>query len=156
MASTGTGPRGRTRLVALAVRWVRWGTVGTLGLGVQLTTLLALVRIPGIHYVAATFMAVTGAIVHNFLWHERWTWADRPSRDLGDRLIRFARFTAVTGLVSIAGNVALTATYVEYLRLPLVSANLLAVASISALNFAAAHHLVFFGRGVVRDIGGSR
>jgi putative flippase GtrA len=144
------------RLGALAARWVRWGAVGTLGLGLQLTTLVALIRVPGVHYLTATFMAVAGAIVHNFLWHERWTWADRPSRNLGHRLTRFARFTAITGLVSIAGNVALTATYVEYLKLPLLAANLLAVASISAVNFAAAHHLVFFGPSVARDMGGRR
>jgi len=149
-------PSGRGRLVALVRRWARWGTVGTLGLGVQTVTLLALARIPGLHYLIATFMAVAGAIVHNFLWHERWTWADRPSRGIAHRLTRLGRFTVVTGLMSIVGNVALTAAYVEHLGLPLLRANLLAVASISLLNFAAAHRLVFLTRGIPVDAGDPR
>jgi len=30
-------------------------------------------------YVLATLVAVESAILHNFFWHERWTWADRRS-----------------------------------------------------------------------------
>lgn len=146
----------RGRLTAFVARWARWAAVGTLGLGVQVTTLLALVRIPGVHYVLATVMAVSGAIVHNFLWHERWTWSDRPPRGLGHRLTRLGRFTAVTGLLSIVGNVALTAAYVEHFGLPLLRANLLAVASISLLNFVAAHRLVFWNQHVVVEPGDLR
>jgi putative flippase GtrA len=148
--------RGRAHLALLALRWARWGTVGTLGLGVQAVTLLALARVPGLHYLAATFMAVSGAIVHNFIWHERWTWGDQPSLDLVHRLARLGRFTAVTGLMSIVGNVGLTAAYVERFGLPLLRANLLAVATISLVNFLAAHRFVFFAQGIVGDVGDPR
>jgi putative flippase GtrA len=143
-------------LAGLARRWARWSAVGALGLVVQAATLLALARVPGVHYLVATLLAVLGAVVHNFLWHERWTWADRPSPDVRQRLWRFARFTTVTGVLSVAGNVALTATYVEYLKLPLLAANLLAVLSIGMLNFLATHRLVFLAPSVVGDLRGSR
>jgi putative flippase GtrA len=44
---------------------------------------------------------VEAAIVHNFLWHERWTGAigGRNGRDL-----RVVRFHGAIGLVSILGN----------------------------------------------------
>src|SRR5436190_21825889 len=63
----------------------------------------------GLPYLLATALAVEGAILHNFVWHERWTWADRvvthgaglkgrhydvPSRH--GRLVRFARFNGAT------------------------------------------------------------
>ena len=59
-------------------------------------------------------------MLHNFVWHERWTWRDRagggPARLLG----RLARFHAGAGIVSLAGNVAITVALVEWLHVPVV------------------------------------
>ncbi|HJW10604.1 MAG TPA: hypothetical protein VJ598_02390, partial [Albitalea sp.] len=53
------------------------------------------------------------------------------------------RFNGSTAVISIAGNVALMALFAGWLRLPLLAANLLAVLTLSALNFLAADRLVF-------------
>ncbi len=58
--------------------WVRFNAVGIIGLVVQLLVLAVLLRF-GLHYLVATTVAVEAAVLHNFLWHERWTWSERAS-----------------------------------------------------------------------------
>src|SRR5882762_9967211 len=85
-------------------------TVGVLGFVVQMTALAGLLA-AGWPYLAATAVAVEAAVLHNFLWHERWTWGDRTAGTPG-AAARLARFNLTTGMTSIGGNVAFTALYV--------------------------------------------
>jgi putative flippase GtrA len=61
------------------MRFVRFNIVGAGGLLLQLALLDGLVR-AGVPLVAATLMACEAAILHNFVWHDRWTFADRKSQ----------------------------------------------------------------------------
>jgi len=145
-------------------RTARFAWVGVGGFVVQSLALQALATV-GLPYPLATALAVEAAILHNFLWHTRWTWADRlVPREAGlkacsyesvgscesacghVRLNRFLRFNGATALISIAGNVALMAVFVGWLHWPLLLANLLAVLALSVLNFLSADRLVFTGR----------
>ena len=134
-------------------RALRFVSVGAGGFVVQALTLSALVA-GGVPYPLATAVAVEAAILHNFLWHERWTWADRAPGKAGpkargherardERLTRFVRFNGATAAISIAGNVALMRLFVGWLRMPLLAANLLAVLTLSVLNFVAADRFAF-------------
>ena len=116
-------------------------TVGALGFVVQMTALAGLLA-AGWPYLAATAVAVEAAVLHNFLWHERWTWGDRTAGATG-AAARLARFNLTTGLTSIGGNVAFTALYVGAFGLHPVVANVLAVASTAAANFLIADRCVF-------------
>ena len=120
-------------------RAARFAWVGAGGFVVQVAALHALAA-AGLPYPFATALAVEAAILHNFLWHERWTWADRPSEG---RLRRLMRFNGSTALISIGGNVALMALFVGQLQLPLLPANLLAVLTLSVVNFLSVDRLVF-------------
>jgi putative flippase GtrA len=119
-------------------RFVRFNVVGIVGLVVQLGALIAFDRM-GIPIVPATALAVEAALLHNFFWHERWTWAGVTS---GSRAGRLARFHASNGVLSIAGNIALTSALV-HAGAPLVVANVAAVLMCALLNFATAHVWVF-------------
>ena len=137
-------------------RAARFVWVGAGGFVVQALTLQALAA-AGVAYPIATALAVEAAIIHNFLWHERWTWADRTmSRGAGlqacsyervasnrQRLARLLRFNGATAVISIAGNVALMGLFVGSFHLPLLPANLLAVLTLSVLNYVSADRLVF-------------
>ena len=133
-------------------RVARFAWVGAGGFAVQAAALYALTA-AGLSYPVATVIAVEAAILHNFLWHERWTWADRHAPAEADlearshewlpRLSRLLRFNGSTAIVSIAGNVALMWLFVGRLRLPLLAANLLAVLTLGVLNFVSADRLVF-------------
>jgi putative flippase GtrA len=123
------------------VRFWRFNAVGAAGLAVQLAVLALLVH-AGIHYLAATAMAVEAAILHNFVWHERWTWADRPA-DRRTRLTRLLRFHALNGGVSLAGNLVVMRILVGLLGLSPLPANLAAVSSCAVLNFLLSDRAVF-------------
>src|SRR5271166_4556903 len=74
------------------VRWLKFNAVGALGIGVQLAVLLTLKSGFHLSYLPATALAVEAAILHNFLWHERYTWADQVQRSWRKSLPRFLRF----------------------------------------------------------------
>ncbi|MDR1989084.1 MAG: GtrA family protein [Acidobacteriaceae bacterium] len=112
-------------------------TVGAGGFLVQLFVLTALTRR---HWpiAATTALAVEAAVLVNFFWHERWTWRDRR----GSRGPRLLQFHVTSGFLSVAGNVAVTLALTR-IGVPLLVANAVAVAAMSALNYAAADRWVF-------------
>jgi len=122
-------------------RWLLFNTVGILGFGVQLLALAGLMRL-GVHYLAATTLAVEAAILQNFVWHEQWTWRDRTSTRAG-RVERLWRFHLLNGIVSLVGNAALMRLLVGELGLPVVPANAVAVLACSTINYLAANRLVW-------------
>jgi putative flippase GtrA len=123
-------------------RAARFAWVGAGGFVVQALTLHGLAA-AGLPYPVATAVAVEAAILHNFAWHEGWTWNDRAAA--GRRLDRLVRFNGATALISIGGNVALMGLLAGYFGLPLLPANLLAVLALSVVNFLSADRLVFTG-----------
>ncbi|MCY4119585.1 MAG: GtrA family protein [Acidobacteria bacterium] len=123
-------------------RWLAFNAVGTMGVAVQLTVLLSLTEALGFDYRIATVLAVESAILHNFVWHERWTWRDRR-RDVRGRWLRLAWFNLVTGAFSISSNVGFTALYVNTLGVHYAIANLMAIATCSLLTFVANDRFVF-------------
>lgn len=91
---------------------------------------------------AATAASVIAAVVHNFLWHERWTWADRGG-DVAVRLRRFAGYLATTGATSVLSNVLFVAVLAGSCALPPWVAVSLAVVSTSVVNFLISDRLIF-------------
>jgi putative flippase GtrA len=63
------------------VRWCKFNFVGGIGIGVQFAALFLLKSVLHFDYLAATAIAVEAAVVHNFVWHEQFTWADRTKLD---------------------------------------------------------------------------
>jgi len=62
------------------VRFLRFNAVGAMGIAVPIASLALLVSGLGVHYLPATAIAIELSLLHNFLWHERWTWRDRTER----------------------------------------------------------------------------
>lgn len=124
-----------------AERAVRFGGVGLLGVAVQLAAITLLADGADLHYALATPAAVGAALVHNFLWHRRWTWRDRQTT--GSAAAEFGRFVAANGLVSLAGNTLLMALLVGVAGLATLPANVLSIAACTVVNFHVADSLVF-------------
>jgi putative flippase GtrA len=124
------------------MRWIKFNTVGIGGAAVQLCVLWMLQRYTSISSVFAIIVAVEIAILHNFVWHEIWTWRGQPAADRGRRL---ARFHLANGVMSIVSNVVLTYFYKEIAGLPLLVANLAAILTAALLNFWVAQAWVFRG-----------
>lgn len=120
--------------------------VGALGFVCQLAVLQALTS-AGVPVAAAAAAAVAAAVGHNFLWHRRWTWRDRGAPPAG-AAVQFARFAGLNGLVSLVGNVAITAG-LAHAGVPVLAANVAAVGVCAAANFLLADRLVFIAAGLV-------
>ena len=126
----------------LGRRWLKFHFVGALGIGVQLAA-LSLLTAAGVEYLAATALAVEAAVVHNFLWHERLTWRDRAAPLLGQLPGRFLRFQLANGAISLLGNLLGMRLLVGVVHLPVMGANLGAIAACAAVNFVVSDRLVF-------------
>ena len=128
----------------LLIRWLKFSAVGWLGVTVQLTMLTLLTGSLDVHYLVGTALAVECAILHNFFWHERWTWRDRGLLGRPGRLSRLLRFNVASGSLSITGNVVFMSLFVGQLGLHYLVGNLLSIASCALLNFLISDRLVFF------------
>jgi putative flippase GtrA len=122
-------------------RFARFATVGALGFVLQLAA-IAFLTTAGWPYLPAAAIAVELAAVHNFCWHERWTWRDRamPRRAVGRRL---ADYHLTTVSSAVAGNVMLTGAFVEVFGAPPLLANVAAVCILACAGFAVADRWVF-------------
>jgi putative flippase GtrA len=123
------------------VRFLRFNTVGAAGIGVQLPVLWLLADVAHVHYLIATPAAVGLAVVHNFIWHWRWTWCDRTRA--GGLTATFARFAIANGAVSLAGNLAVMVTLVSGAHVEPVVASAAAIGVCGLLNFWLGDAVVF-------------
>ena len=122
--------------------WLKFNAVGIAGVGVQLAA-LGIFR-SGLKWPipVATVAAVECAVLHNFFWHERWTWAHR-GLEMAGMLRRLLRFNLSNGLISIVGNVALMELFAVRLHLNYMLSNLIAIGACSLINFLVSDKLVF-------------
>jgi putative flippase GtrA len=125
---------------AVLQRFAKFSAVGAGGVIVQTVMLGCLLRIAGVHYLVATAAAVEASVLHNFVWHRRWTWADRPRARAAISLLKF---NATNGAASLIGNLGLMFFLVGSLHLNPLAANLITIAICSLANFALADRFVF-------------
>ena len=126
----------------LLLRWLKFNAVGAVGIAVQLAALALFKSGLGWPLEYATSAAVEVAVLHNFFWHERWTWRERRG-GWREALSRLVRFNLTTGLLSIVANVVFTRLLVDRFRVPYLAANLMAIALTSIGNFLVSEYLVF-------------
>ena len=124
---------------SITMRWLKFNLVGGIGIAVQLLALVLLKAVLQVNYLVATALAVETAVIHNFLWHERFTWADRT----GAGFTRFLKFNLTTGLFSIGGNLLLMKLLVGFGHLNYLPANGIAITACSVVNFLVSDGFVF-------------
>jgi dolichol-phosphate mannosyltransferase len=126
------------------LHWLKFNVVGLLGFALQTAVLFLLTHTAySISYLAATAVAVELAVLNNFVWHQRWTWSDRPAATRRETWRRLAKFNVTTGLVSLTGNLVLMSILVGRFGLPITSANVITVAACSLLSFFLADRIAF-------------
>ena len=133
----------QTKRTRTFLRWMKFNAVGGLGIVVQLAALALLRSLLKLDYLLATGLAVEIAVIHNFLWHERFTWADRPAARPFRSLVRLIKFNASNGAVSIIGNLLVMRLLVGELKLNYVVSNLVAIVGCSLVNFLLGDRFVF-------------
>jgi putative flippase GtrA len=153
------------------VRWCKFNLVGAMGIVVQVAALFLLKSVLHFDYLLATAIAVEAAVVHNFVWHEQFTWADRvralaptPAPGVeahrmsrfvaalkrgatqtlrGQSARRLVRFNLTNGAVSILGNLALMKVMVGLGHMNYLLANGMSITLCSAANFLVSEEWVF-------------
>ena len=120
-------------------RWMRFNAIGMMGALVQLLALRVLLS-TGMHYLVATALAVELAMLNNYFWHLKWTWTDRSFQG---RVRAFVRLHVANGTVSIISNVLLMRLLAGQLHFPPLPANLIAITSMSVVNFMLGDRWVF-------------
>jgi putative flippase GtrA len=125
---------------ALSIRWLKFNAVGGMGIIVQLAGLAILKGALHLGYLPATALAVEAAVLHNFVWHERFTWADRFH---GNSLRRLLKFNLTTGMFSIAGNLLIMKWLIESLGMQYLLANAVSIAACSLANFVVSDRAIF-------------
>lgn len=130
------------------VRWCKFNLVGGIGIVVQFAALFLLKSVLHFNYLGATAIAVEAAVVHNFVWHEQFTWADRTKSDRAQSswphsLTRLLRFSLTNGAVSILGNLALMRVMVGQGHMNYLLANAIAIILCSLANFLVSETWVF-------------
>lgn len=123
------------------LRWMKFNLVGAMGMALQLAALAIFNRLSHGRYLLASAAAVELTLLHNFVWHLRYTWHDRSDR--GSKSTQLARFHLSNGLVSMLGNLVLMRLFVQQEHLPLLLANGLAILCCSVVNFCLGHLWVF-------------
>lgn len=126
----------------MIVRWLKFNAVGATGIVVQLVVLALLKSGLGLDYLIATAIAVEIAVLNNFYWHVRWTWADRHA-PFSETLKRCLRFHLANGLLSLVSNLVLMKLLVGRFAVPYLIANLIAIGLTAIANFVASEFFVF-------------
>jgi len=127
------------------VRWAKFNAIGVLGMAVQLGALALLDRWMRGRYLIASGLALEVTLLHNFVWHVRYTWRDRCAE--GSRLGQLVRFQLSNGLVSMIGNLVLMRLLVREARMPVLAANAVAIVCCSVANYCLGDRWAF-GAGV--------
>ena len=125
------------------IRWGKFNLVGAMGMGVQLGALALLNRWMAGHYLYASAAAIEITLLHNFVWHLRYTWSAR--RDDTTWLRQLVRFHLSNGMVSMAGNLVLMRLLVREARMPVLVANGMAIVCCSVVNFCLGDCWAFAG-----------
>ncbi|HVZ17032.1 MAG TPA: GtrA family protein [Terriglobales bacterium] len=128
---------------ALLQRWIKFHMVGLVGMCVQLTILPLLKSGLGLEYMPATVLAVEAAVLHNFAWHEKFTWRDRASVHYSEVVKRLLRFNLTTGMISIVGNILIMRFLVGQEHMAYMMANVIAIGCCSIANFLCSEVIVF-------------
>lgn len=141
------------------IRCLKFNLVGGIGVVVQFGALFVLKGVLNFPYLAATAIAVEAAVIHNFVWHERFTWADRLgigrsrthceqtklilSETWRDSVRRLLRFQLANGAVSLVGNLALMKVMVGLKHMNYLAANAIAILLCALANFLVSDEWVF-------------
>ncbi len=128
----------------LAGRWFKFHAVGAFGVLVQMVSLAFFHESIGWNISLATVAAVEVAILHNFVWHFRWTWGEANLQlDARAILQRLWQYNLTYSLISMTTNLGFTHLYMNAFGLHYLVANLLAIGTGGIANFVAGEFLVF-------------
>lgn len=106
----------------------------------QLSVLHVAHKVFEVHYLLATALAVETTLIHNFIWHECWTWKMRGQPGIG---MRFVRYQFGTGSVAMTSNLFGMRFFMGQMGLHHLIASPLSIMTSGIINFCLGEFFVF-------------
>jgi dolichol-phosphate mannosyltransferase len=117
------------------LRILKFGFVGFLGILVNMGILYILTEIFGIYYLISGIFAVELSILHNFLWHNFWTFKDRENNFINS-LIKYN----LSCLISLVINVLVLYVLTQYFGIYYLISNFIGIVCGFLTNFLLSNH----------------
>lgn len=130
-------------ILARGQRFGKFNLVGLLGAALQVILLWALTRWFHLSIIAATLLAVEIVVLHNFVWHMKFTWRDRALKTAREKTIALLRFHAGNACISMIGNTIVMYLLTQRCRMPVLPSSAAAIAACAILNFLVADRWVY-------------
>ena len=121
-------------------RFARFFVVGASGVVVNEGILILLTRLLGFHYAIASLFAIELSILSNFALNNAWTWSDRRTGTLGERLVKYH---LVAGFTAIIANWCLLIFLTGFFGIDYRVSNLFGIGAGMILNFVLNHKWTF-------------
>jgi dolichol-phosphate mannosyltransferase len=117
-------------------RFLRFAAVGLSGLVVDMGALYLLFDVLGMGLTRSAILAAELAIINNFVWNDRWTFADLSQKQRSKRMTikRFLKFNVIC-VMGLILKVLLLNFFFNGLHLSPYVANFLAIAVVTFWNF---------------------
>jgi putative flippase GtrA len=119
-----------TREPANWIQLFKFGLVGASGYAINLITFALLVRVAGVHHIAAAILSFCIAVTNNFVLNRLWTFRARG----GHAGFQAARFFAVS-VGGLGVNLVVLYGLVDLANAPAVASQAIAVAIAMPVNF---------------------
>lgn len=139
MISVERWPQPATRAWLLARRFQKFLVVGAVGLGVNQGALFVLHQGLGSHLVVSSAIAIFLSMVVTFLLNEHWTWHDRGSGRLIERVVKYFPIN----LVGLVINVVVLRFLVNEANMHYLIANLFGAGTAAVWNFLLNNHFTW-------------
>lgn len=123
---------------------MRFFAVGASGVVINMGVLVLLTESFGLPYAISSLVAIELSILSNFALNNAWTWSDRRTSALRERLFKYH---LVAGFSALAGNWCLLMLLTSVFRVDYRAANLVGIAAGVALNFVLNHGWTFREQG---------
>lgn len=137
---------------APAAQFLRFATIGAIGVLVNLAVLFALVEWAGLWYVEAAMAAFMMAVTVNYVGNRLWTFRDgrgqgvlRTAEGLKDVSVRYCQFFAIS-VMGLFINLAVLYMFVEMGEMWYFSGQMLGILVATAVNFAGNRYWTFKAR----------
>jgi dolichol-phosphate mannosyltransferase len=117
------------------VRFIKFGIVGGSGIFVNMGFLWFFTEVVGLYYLISSVLAITFAMINNFIWNDLWTWSDRGEPGVKAYIKRLVKFCMVSSFAAIVGNIVILWILTHFFHLYYLISNLIGIAVGTLLNY---------------------
>ena len=139
MFSVESWPQPAARAWTVARRFQKFLVVGAIGLGVNQGMLFLLHQGLGSHLIISSSIAIFVSMIVTFVLNEHWTWHDRGSGPLVNRIAKYFPIN----LIGLVINVAILKVLVSEWNMHYLVANLFGAGAAAIWNFFLNNHFTW-------------